>query len=90
MRGVRPWLVVVGMVFLTLAIGTFATLFLASLSLEFDLLLGAGAAGLFLVGALAIFLGLFLRGDPYGPRLPLVSRSADDVEDLAQDDPPDH
>ncbi|MGA7862372.1 MAG: hypothetical protein WCB19_11060 [Thermoplasmata archaeon] len=86
----RPWLVVVGMVFLTLAAGTLATLFLAGLSLEFDLLVGAGAAGLFLVGVLAIFLGLFLRGDPYGPRLPLVSRSADDADEMAQDDPSDH
>jgi hypothetical protein len=58
--------------------------------LEVEVILGSGAAGLFLVGGLAIFLGLFLRGDPYGPRPPLVSQSADDVEEIAEEPPPDH
>jgi hypothetical protein len=58
--------------------------------LEVELILGAGAAGLLLVSGLAIFLGLFLRGDPYGPRPPLVSRSADDAEEIASGRPPDH
>ena len=43
---------------------------------------GAGAA-LTLVGALSVFLGLFLRGGVYRGPAPTVSRSADDVEELA-------
>jgi hypothetical protein len=57
------------------------------LSLLFDVLVGAGAAALLVVGGLAVFLGLFLRGDPYGPPSPLAPRSADDVEELTQDEP---
>lgn len=49
------------------------------------LLLGAGSAGLFVVGGLAVFLGLFLQGNPYGPRPPLISRSPDDLGDLELD-----
>ncbi|MGC2289464.1 MAG: hypothetical protein WA688_06365 [Thermoplasmata archaeon] len=60
------------------------------LSLPVEIVLGAGAGGLFAVGALAIFLGLFLRGDPYGPEAPVISRSPDDLEDLSRDPPPDH
>ena len=56
----------------------------------FDLILGAGAVALFVVGGLAVFLGLFLRGDPYGPPRPLISRSAEDVEELARDDESRH
>ena len=59
-------------------------------ALEVELILGAGAAGLILVGGLAIFLGLFLRGDPYGPESPLVSQSADDAEDIVGGPPPSH
>lgn len=57
----------------------------APLPWAYGLLLGAGAAGLFLVGGLAVFLGLFLRGDPYGPRPPLVSHSPDDLDDVEPD-----
>jgi hypothetical protein len=60
------------------------------LSLLIELVLGAGATGLFVVGGLAVFLGLFLRGNPYGPESPEVSRSADDVEELYPRPPPDH
>jgi hypothetical protein len=60
------------------------------LSLLIEIVLGAGAAGLFVVGGLAVFLGLFLRADPYGPEPPVVPRSADDVEELYPGPPPDH
>jgi hypothetical protein len=60
------------------------------LGLDVELLLGAGAGGLLLVGGLAIFLGVFLRGDPYGGRPPIVSRSAEDAEEIARDAPPGH
>ena len=60
------------------------------LALDFELMLGAGSAGLLLVGGLAIFLGIFLRGDPYGSAPGVVSRSAEDVEEIAGEDSPDH
>lgn len=60
------------------------------LSLLFEIALGGGAAALFVVGGLAVFLGIFLRVDPYGPDPPYVSRSADDVEELTREDPPGH
>lgn len=54
-------------------------------SLELELVVGAGAAALFAVGGLAVFLGVFLRTNPYaGPRA-LVSRSANDVEELTKE-----
>ncbi|MFZ0829733.1 MAG: hypothetical protein WCB18_03355 [Thermoplasmata archaeon] len=59
-------------------------------SLLFALILGGGAAALLIVGGVAVFLGVFLRDDPYGPDPTLVSRSADDVEELAADPPSDH
>jgi hypothetical protein len=43
---------------------------------------GVSAAALFVLGGLALFLGLFLRHDPYGPRPPVVSQSAEDVEEI--------
>ncbi|MCI4347522.1 MAG: hypothetical protein L3J97_02745 [Thermoplasmata archaeon] len=58
--------------------------------LEFDLVVGAGAAALFAVGGLAVFLGLFLRANPFGPTPPLAPRSAEDVEELTRDDRPPH
>lgn len=51
-----------------------------TLSLEFEVILGAAAAGLFLVGGLAAFIGLFLRGSPFLPGPAPVRRSADDLE----------
>jgi hypothetical protein len=60
------------------------------LSLAVEIVLGAGAAGLFAVGGLAVFLGLFLRSDPYGAEPRIVSRSADDMEELSRGPPPDH
>jgi hypothetical protein len=60
------------------------------LPLLIDIVLGAGAAGLFVVGGLAVFLGLFLRGDPFGPEAPILSRSADDLEETFREPPPDH
>jgi hypothetical protein len=62
----------------------------AHLSLLIELVLGAGAGGLAVVGAVAVFLGLFLRENPYGPDEPVVSRSADDAEELYPGSPPDH
>jgi hypothetical protein len=62
----------------------------AHFSLGFEVVLGAGAAGLLVVAGLAIFLGIFLRADPYGPEPDLVSRSAEDVEEIAGPPPPDH
>lgn len=59
-------------------------------SLEIEFVLGAGAAGLLLVGGLAVFLGVFLKGDPYGPRSPEVSPSPEDAEEVAGEGPPDH
>jgi hypothetical protein len=60
------------------------------LPLLVELALGAGAAGLFVVGGLAIFLGLFLRSDPYGPEPPVTPRTPEDVEELYGRSPPDH
>ncbi|MCI4353590.1 MAG: hypothetical protein L3K14_09475 [Thermoplasmata archaeon] len=59
-------------------------------SLGFEVILGAGAAALFAVGGVAVFLGLFLRGNPYGPPRPLAPRSAEDVEELMRNDRPGH
>jgi len=59
-------------------------------SLLFALILGGGAAALLIVGGLAVFLGVFLRGDPFGPDPPVVSRSPDDVEEWARDPPSNH
>jgi hypothetical protein len=56
----------------------------------YELLLGAGAAGLFLVGGVSVFLGLFLRGNPYGPPSPVVSQHPDDVGDPSSDSPRRH
>lgn len=47
---------------------------------------GAGAA-LAVIGAVAVFLGLFLRGGVYRGPPPVVSRSADDVEEVARTGP---
>jgi hypothetical protein len=44
---------------------------------------GAGIA-LAVIGAVALFLGLFLRGGAFRGPAPLVSRSADDAEDIAR------
>lgn len=68
------------------AVGTNPTHF----PLEVDLVLGAGAAGLLLVGGLAIFLGLFLRGDPYRERPSTVSPSAEDLDETVREESPDH
>lgn len=54
-------------------------------TLVVSLLLGLSAAALFIVGGLAVFLGLFLASDPYGPAAPPVSRSAEDVEEILED-----
>jgi len=59
-------------------------------SLGFVVIVGAGAGALFIVGGLAIFLGLFLRGNPYGLQAAPVSRSAEDVEELTRDERPGH
>lgn len=58
--------------------------------LEVEVILGSGAAALLLVGGLAIFLGLFLRGNPYGPRPSLTSPSAEESEELSGGPPPGH
>ncbi len=60
------------------------------LSWMFEVVVGAGGVGLVVVGGISLFIGLFLRGDPYGPDPPLVSRSADDAEALAREPPPAH
>ena len=49
------------------------------------LLIGVTVASVGVVGAVALFLGLFLRGNVYGPPPPLISRSADDVHGLDWD-----
>lgn len=46
-------------------------------------LIDGGAAVLAVLGGVAIFLGLFLRGGVYRGPAPLVSRSADDAEEVA-------
>jgi hypothetical protein len=60
------------------------------LSLAVELLLGAGAGGLFIVGGLAVFLGLFLKADPYGSPTVLVHRSPDEPDELGLGHPPIH
>ena len=45
---------------------------------------GAGGV-LAVIGGIAVFLGLFLRGGVYERRAPLVSRDADDVEAIARE-----
>jgi hypothetical protein len=48
----------------------------------------AGGA-LLAIGGIAVFLGIFLRGNPYGPPPPLISRSAEDADAIARSgDPP--
>lgn len=59
-------------------------------NLAFEVILGASAAALFVVGGLAVFLGVFLAEDPYGPSPSLVSQSAEDVEELTRDPDPPH
>lgn len=54
------------------------------------LVLALGAGALFVVGALALFLAIFLRGNPYGPGPQIVSRSAEDVEELTHEEEPGH
>jgi hypothetical protein len=43
----------------------------------------AAGAALAVIGAVALFLGLFLRGGAFSGPAPIVSRSADDVEEIA-------
>ncbi len=52
-----------------------------------NLVIDGGAATLALVGAVAIFLGLFLRGGVYRGPAPLVSRSAEDAAEIARGPP---
>ncbi len=59
-------------------------------TLVFALVLGLSAAGLFVVGGIAVFLGLFLASDPYGPSPSLVSRSAEDVDEVVEGPDPRH
>ncbi len=59
-------------------------------TLVVSLVLGLSAAALFVVGGLAVFLGLFLASDPYGPPAPPVSRSADDVDEILDEPGPRH
>jgi hypothetical protein len=55
-----------------------------------ELFVYTGGAILTVIGALAVFLGLFLRGGVYRGPPPIVSRTADDLEDLYPEDlPPD-
>ena len=56
----------------------------ATLSTLSELVLGLGVGVLGFGGGLALFLGLFLRGGVYGARPPPVSRSAEDVERIAE------
>ncbi len=51
------------------------------------LVYGSGGA-LAVVGAVAVFLGLFLRGGVYRGPAPIISRSADDVDDLVRSEAP--
>ncbi len=51
------------------------------------LLIDAVAVALGGVGAVALFLGMFRRGGVYERRAPLVSRSADDAEEIARQPP---
>ncbi len=48
-----------------------------------EILLGLGVGALGFVGGLAMFLGFFLRGGVYRGPPPLVSRGAEDVEEIA-------
>jgi len=52
------------------------------------LLVDAVAVALGGVGAVAVFLGMFLRGGVYRGPAPLVSRSAEDVDELTKGPPP--
>jgi hypothetical protein len=55
-----------------------------------ELFVYTGGAILTVLGALAVFLGLFLRGGVYRGPPPVISRSADDVAELYPEDmPPD-
>jgi hypothetical protein len=55
-----------------------------------ELFVYTGGAILTVIGALAVFLGLFLRGGVYRGPAPVISRSAEDVEELYPEDvPPD-
>lgn len=47
------------------------------------LVIDAAGAALAIVGAVALFLGLFLRGGAFAGPAPLVSRSAEDAEEIA-------
>ena len=47
------------------------------------LVIDAASAALGVVGAVAVFLGLFLRGGAYRGPAPMVSRSAEDVHEIA-------
>lgn len=49
-----------------------------------SLLIDGGAAVLGVIAAVALFLGLFLRGGVYGEAPPIVSRSADDAAEIAR------
>ncbi len=53
-----------------------------------SLVIDGGAVTLAVIGGVAIFLGLFLRGDVYGGPRPLVSRSAEDAAEIARGPPP--
>lgn len=55
-----------------------------------ELALGLGSGALFVVGGLALFLAIFLRGNPYGPGPAIVSRSAEDVEELTREEDERH
>ncbi len=52
------------------------------------LLVDAVAVALGAVGAVALFLGLFLRGGVFRGPPPMVSRSAEDAEEIAGGSPP--
>jgi hypothetical protein len=59
-------------------------------SLLFEIVLGGGAGALLVVGGLAVFLGVFLRQNPYGPEPPLLPRSPEAIDEWARDEPPSH
>lgn len=71
-----------GNVVLTTATVTNAAAVVSPVS-QFLLLIGVGILGF--IGAMAIFLGLFLRGGVYRLPPPLVSRGADDAAAIAGD-----
>ncbi len=50
-----------------------------------SLVIYAAGGALAIVGAVALFLGLFLRGGVYQSTAPMVSRSADDAVEVARD-----